>query len=49
MPVRYVVRNGIGWVVLDRPPVNALNTDMLQGIIDTMEHLAEDDNVRVGV
>ena len=47
MPVRYVVRDGIGWVVLDRPPVNALNSGMLQGIIDTMGHLAEDDNARV--
>jgi len=49
MPVRCEVRDGVGWVILDRPDVNALDSGMLQGIIDSMESLANDDDAAVAV
>jgi enoyl-CoA hydratase/carnithine racemase len=47
--VRYEVANGIARIVLDRPPVNALDLDMIRSIVATLERAAKDDTARAVV
>src|SRR5690348_12940600 len=47
--VRYEVANGIARIVLDRPPVNALDLDMIRRIVAALERAAKDDTVRAVV
>jgi enoyl-CoA hydratase len=44
--VRYDVANGIARIVLDRPPVNALDLDMIRRVVAALETAAKDDAVR---
>ena len=46
----YEVRDGIAWVVLNRPEqINAINDELRRGIIDSIERAEADANVRVVV
>src|SRR5215472_13937800 len=47
--VRYEVANGIARVTLDRPPVNALDLDMIRSVVAALERAAKDDTVRAVV
>lgn len=47
--VRYDVANGIARVILDRPPVNALDLGMIRGVVAGLETAAKDDAVRAVV
>lgn len=44
--VRYEVANGIARIVLHRPPVNALDLDMIKSVVAALEAAAKDDAVR---
>jgi enoyl-CoA hydratase len=41
--VRYDVSNGIARIALDRPPVNALDLDMIRSVVAAFETAAKDD------
>jgi enoyl-CoA hydratase/carnithine racemase len=47
--VRYEVDNGIARIILDRPPVNALDLDMIGHVVAALETAAKDDAVRAVV
>ncbi len=47
--VRYDVSNGIARIRLDRPPVNALDLDMIRSVVAALERAAKDDGVRAAV
>ena len=47
--VRYDVANGIARIILDRPPVNALDLDMVRSVVAALETAAKDDAVRAVV
>jgi enoyl-CoA hydratase/carnithine racemase len=47
--VRYEVANGIARVTLDRPPVNALDLDMIRSVVGALETAAKDDTARAVV
>ncbi len=47
--VRYQAANGIARVILDRPPVNALDLDMIRSVVAALETAAKDDGVRAVV
>jgi enoyl-CoA hydratase/carnithine racemase len=47
--VRYDVSNGIARIILDRPPVNALDLDMIRSVVAALEAAAKDDTVRAAV
>jgi enoyl-CoA hydratase/carnithine racemase len=47
--VRYEVRDAIARIILDRPPVNALDLDMIRGVVAALEAAAKDDAVRAVV
>jgi enoyl-CoA hydratase len=47
--VRYDVSNNIARIVLDRPPVNALDLDMIRSVVAALETAAKDDAVRAVV
>jgi enoyl-CoA hydratase/carnithine racemase len=47
--VRYDVANGIARIILDRPPVNALDLDMITSVVAALEAAATDDAVRAVV
>ena len=40
--VRYETRNGIARIILDRPPVNALDLDMIKRVVAALETAAID-------
>ena len=44
--VGYDVSDGRARIVLNRPPVNALDLDMIRGIVAALEKAGKDDNVR---
>ncbi|HEY1544620.1 MAG TPA: enoyl-CoA hydratase/isomerase family protein [Xanthobacteraceae bacterium] len=44
--VGYDVTDGLARIVLNRPPVNALDLDMIQRIVAALEKAGKDDNVR---
>jgi enoyl-CoA hydratase len=47
--VRYEVSNNVGRIILDRPPVNALDLDMVKGVVAALETAGKDDAVRAVV
>jgi enoyl-CoA hydratase/carnithine racemase len=47
--VRYEAANGIARIALDRPPVNALDLDMIRSVVAALETAAKDDGVRAVV
>ena len=47
--VRYEVADGSARIVLNRPPVNALDLDMIKGVVAALERAARDDAVRAVV
>ncbi len=47
--VRYDVADGIARIALDRPPVNALDLDMIRSVVAALEAAAKDDAVRAVV
>jgi enoyl-CoA hydratase/carnithine racemase len=47
--VRYDVANGIARITLNRPPVNALDLDMVKGVVAALENAAKDEDARVVV
>ena len=47
--VRYDVANDIARIVLDRPPVNALDLDMVKSVVEALETAGKDDAVRAVV
>jgi enoyl-CoA hydratase len=47
--VRYEVSNCIARIILDRPPVNALDLDMIRSVVSGLETAAKDDAVRAVV
>src|SRR5205807_369873 len=47
--VRYDVANGIARIILERPPVNALDLDMIRSVVAALETAAKDDAVRAVV
>ena len=47
--VRYEVASGVARIIIDRPPVNALDLDMIGGVIAALETAAKDDTVRAVV
>jgi enoyl-CoA hydratase len=47
--IRYSVSNGIAHLALDRPPVNALNLQMIRAIIGALRRAAADENARAVV
>src|SRR5690349_1805556 len=47
--VRYEVANGIARISLDRPPVNALDLDMIRSVVGALETAAKDDAARAVV
>jgi enoyl-CoA hydratase/carnithine racemase len=47
--VRYDVSNNIARIILDRPPVNALDLDMIRSVVVALETAAKDDAVRAVV
>lgn len=47
--VRYEIANGIARVTLDRPPVNALDLDMIRSVVAALETAAKDDAARAVV
>jgi len=47
--VRYEASSGIARIILDRPPVNALDLDMIRRIVAALETAAKDDAVRAVV
>ena len=44
--VRYEVRDRVAEIVLDRPPVNALSLELIEGVIAAFRRAAADDTVR---
>lgn len=44
--VGYEVADGLARIVLNRPPVNALDLDMIRGIVAALENAGKDDGVR---
>jgi enoyl-CoA hydratase len=44
--VGYEVSDGLARIVLNRPPVNALDLDMIRGIVAALENGGKDENVR---
>jgi enoyl-CoA hydratase/carnithine racemase len=44
--VRYEVVNAVARIILDRPPVNALDLDMVRSVVAALERAAKDDAVR---
>jgi enoyl-CoA hydratase len=47
--VRYDVANGIARITLNRPPVNALDLDMVKGVVAALETAAKDEDARAVV
>jgi enoyl-CoA hydratase/carnithine racemase len=47
--VRYEVSGYIARITIDRPPVNALDFDMIRSIVDAFERAAQDDRARTVV
>jgi enoyl-CoA hydratase/carnithine racemase len=47
--VRYAVAQRVAHIVLDRPPVNALNLDMIRAVIAALRQAAADDAARAVV
>ena len=47
--VRYEVSNGIARITLNRPPVNALDLDMVRSVVSAFETAGKDDKVRAVV
>jgi enoyl-CoA hydratase len=47
--VSYAVSDGIASITLDRPPVNALNLDMIRTVVAALRQAAADDNARAVV
>jgi len=47
--VRYEVASGIARIILDRPPVNALDLDMIRRVVASLEAAAKDDAARAVV
>src|ERR1700682_5157734 len=47
--VRYDVANGIARITLNRPPVNALDLDMVKGVVAALENAAKDEDARAVV
>lgn len=47
--VRYDVANGIASITLNRPPVNALDLDMIRAIVTALETAAKDEDARAVV
>ncbi len=46
--VKYDVRNQVAWATLNRPKVlNATNKDMMQRLLEVVDKVSEDSNVRV--
>lgn len=45
-PVGYDVSDGLARITLNRPPVNALDLDMIQRIVAALENAGKDDDVR---
>ena len=41
------IKDGIGQITLNRPPVNAMNTEMMRRLIDAFDLLGEDRSVKV--
>jgi len=44
--VRYELSNGVARITLNRPPVNALNLEMIKGIVAALENAAKDQRAR---
>ena len=42
-------KNHIAWITIDRPPVNALNKELLGEFLEVIEELEEDKEIRVAV
>ena len=42
-------KDNIAWITIDRPPVNALNKEILVELLEIVEKLEDDKNVRVAV
>ena len=42
--VLYGVSNGVARITLKRPPVNALNPEMIKGIVTALENAAKDES-----
>ncbi len=42
-------KNHIAWITIDRPPVNALNKELLREFLEVIEELEEDKEIRVAV
>lgn len=42
-------KNHIAWITIDRPPVNALNKELLEELLVIVEKLEEDKEIRVAV
>ncbi len=47
--VRYEAANDVARIILDRPPVNALDLDMIRSVVAAFEAAAKDDAVRAVV
>jgi enoyl-CoA hydratase len=47
--VDYDVEEGIALVTINRPPVNALSSQMYRGLCSAAEQIAADENVRVAI
>lgn len=47
MTVKSEKENGIGWILIDHPPVNALSLDVVEGILERLTEWESDPEVRV--
>jgi enoyl-CoA hydratase len=47
--VLYEVSNGVARITLKRPPVNALNLEMIKGVVTALENAAKDEEARAVV
>ncbi|MFY9837947.1 MAG: enoyl-CoA hydratase-related protein [Xanthobacteraceae bacterium] len=47
--VLYEVSNGVARITLNRPPVNALNLEMIKGVVTALENAAKDEGARAVV
>ena len=43
----YEVKDGVAWITLNRPPLNVMNTEMLQELADAFRRAGQDDSVAV--
>ena len=47
--VLYEVSKGVARIILNRPAVNALNLEMIKGVVAALETAAKDENIRAVV